>query len=126
MNYIKKNCYGIEVDGQYIDSSIKSYLNKLCIKELSTFDGRYNASKFILKKVTNLPFYVNAKVCFFPTESIRNYDVLLLNFHNILKVKLLCKNISIVYFIDGSFVFVKSTKTKLINQMKLSSKLLGY
>ena len=44
MNYLRRNKEGIEINNElgsvFINSGLKKYINKLCMNNLSTYEGR--------------------------------------------------------------------------------------
>ena len=91
VNYIRRNEDGIEVNGELgsisINSSLKKYINKLCMKNLSTYDGRRDSISKFLEKNNNIPIYIDEEIILYPTKSIRCYDTVFVNFKEVLSVK---------------------------------------
>lgn len=91
MYYIKRKSNGLEIGSengiQIVNSSLKKYINELCIKHLSTFDGRRISASKLLGETSNIPIYVNHKIVLYPTKSIRCYDTVYINFNEVLSIK---------------------------------------
>lgn len=120
MKYIKRSKEGILVldkKATYLQRGLKQYINDLCIKNLSTIEGREKAAKKLLNITSNLPVYVNEEIILFPTKSIRNYDCVYLNFHKILTLKKQDNISSKVIFDDLSEVVVGISLKKLKRQL---------
>ena len=91
MYYIKRNDKGIFIKDEFQEYSlnigIKSYINNLCIENLSTFDGRKRALIKHLNQKNNIPIYVDDKVFLYPTKSLREYDMLFINYFSVLSLR---------------------------------------
>ena len=118
MNYIRRNKDGIEVNGElgsiYINNSLKKYINNLCLKNLSTYDGRRDSTMKFLKENNNIPIYVNDEMILYPTKSIRCYDTVFVNFKEVLSIKKVGNGYT-------SFIFTNLSEIKLkvsINRIK--------
>lgn len=85
MNYIKRDLQGIIVDDKCINTSLKMFLNKHCLKNGSTLQGRLDFSKWILN-TSKLPIYINNAIILFPTKSLKNYETILINYKNIVDI----------------------------------------
>lgn len=91
MNYIKRHVEGIEVNQEYgsiiIDTSIKKYINLLCLKNLTTYEGRRIATQKLLGETSNIPIYLNGDICLYPIKSIRDYNTVFINYNEVLSYK---------------------------------------
>lgn len=125
MNYMRRNSYGLLIDEVAHDLSIKKYLNEICLANLCTYDGRILAAKLILKRSRIVPLFINSTMCLIFTKSIREYDCILLNFHNILSVHKLQNGAVKVCFSDLIELEIKCSYNHLRNQMNLCNILLG-
>ncbi len=95
MNYIKRSHEGIEVNTDlgsiYIETSLKKYINELCMNNLSTFEGRKVSTIKLLREKNNIPIYVNDELFLYPTKSIRCFDTVFVNFNEVLSIKMVSK-----------------------------------
>lgn len=91
MKYAKRSSYGIFVLEKQIGTNIQKglieYVNSLCLKSLSTYDGRIKSVKKVLSISSLIPVFVNDENLLFPTESIRNYDCVFINYCRVLSIK---------------------------------------
>lgn len=126
MKYIKREYCGFEIDGQTYDGGMISFVNSMCIQNMSTYKGRLDASKVILNRSSNLPVYVNENICLFPTESIRNYGCFLVNVHQVLHVKSNGKKSCIIIFYDLSVIKVSVSKVVIDRQLTFSRCLIDF
>lgn len=126
MKYITRSNVGILIDGQEYSVGLKKYLNSLCIKGLSTFDGRVEASKIILKKRTNPPVFISPEVCLFPTKSIRDYNMIYINYFEVLSVSYVDNKSCLLVFNDLSRLYLDIPKNRIDKQLKYTEKILLY
>ncbi len=91
MDYIKRHWDGVLVCSEGKDvilkMGIKKYLNDLCLANLATFDGRKKAISRLLKQKNNLPIYINDELFVYPTTSLRDYNTVFINYHQVLSYK---------------------------------------
>lgn len=104
--YIKRIYEGISVKyetyKEIYDTSIKKFLNELCIENLSTFDGRINAVRIKHNIKSLVPLYVSNECLLIPTSSIRNYECVWINYYMIQS----CDG-NEIKMLDGSIIEVK-------------------
>jgi competence protein ComK len=127
MNYVIRSTEGVMVFDQIkreYKTSLRKYIDELCIKNLSTFDGRQNASFSILKTKVNVPIFVNDKVLLFPTKSIRNYDCHYINFYSVLSVRKYDEDRTKIYFSDLSELVIDINISKIRRQLQKTRELL--
>jgi len=60
-----------------------SYINELCVENLSTYLGRKTATSEKYKVKSVVPIYVDDVTLLFPTESVKNFDCVWINYHEI-------------------------------------------
>lgn len=121
MNYVTRSMDGTVVSGNELftyKQGIKSYINSLCLKNLSTFEGREKASAYVLNHKSNLPLYINENIVLFPTESLRNYECVYINYLEILSVQERDYGLTKFIFNDLSELNVNITHSKMKKQMK--------
>lgn len=120
MYYIKRSNDGIIVKGEFhellIKSGIKSYLNNLCMDNLSTFDGRRKAISKLIKHKNNVPIYVNKDIFVYPTKSLREYDMLFINYHAVLSYKKIERNKTLFVFNNLEELVVEVSINKIMKQ----------
>ena len=92
VNYIRRHIDGIELNselGSMIkDTSLKKYINELCMKNLSTYDGRREATSKYLNENNNIPIYIDKEIFLYPIKSLRVHDTVFVNFNELLSVKM--------------------------------------
>jgi competence protein ComK len=91
MYYIKRHEYGItlksEDSTQIIHTSLIKYLNQLCLKNMTTYEGRIEAAKRIFPKQRNNPIYINENCILYQTKSIRESNTVLVNYFTVIAFK---------------------------------------
>jgi len=91
MHYIRKDASGIAVtDGKAtkrLACSLRAYLDGLLLAELTTFDGRMAALRKLTGMKRNLPIYIDDTVCLYATKSLREPDVVCINYHRVLSIR---------------------------------------
>lgn len=130
MFYIKRSTEGLELCGKngvvFIDSTLKKYINKLCLKKLSTYDGRRQATAKYLKEKCNIPIYINEDIILYPTKSIRCYDTVFVNFKEVLSIKKVSKGYTSFTFTNLFEIELEVSINKILNQHKRIEKLIYY
>ena len=120
MKYIRRTSQGILVldkKEKYLTKGLKQFINEECIRNLSTFEGREQAAKVILKHQSNLPIYVNEDTIVFPTKSIRNYDCIYVNYHEVLSLTETIRGNTKIIFNDLTEIKVDSSLQKIKKQL---------
>ncbi len=91
MHYIKKDASGIAVsDGKRtrrLACSLQGYLDGLLLGELTTFEGRMAALRKRTGMKRNLPIPIDDTICLYPTKSLREPDVVCINYHRVLSIR---------------------------------------
>lgn len=122
MNYITRSVAGIQVSKTNevfeLNKSLMAFVNELCLINGSTFQGRREAAKCILKKKSNLPIYVSKKVVLFPTESIRNSACLMVNFMEVSHITEKKDGCDLV-FKDCTKLRVKQSFSRISKQLEM-------
>ena len=124
MNYITRDILGINIDGQIKTTTLKSYINKLCLQYGSTLEGRTDFSRYILN-TSKLPIYVNKDIILFPTMSLRNYETVLINYCNIQEIYQI-KDIVRIVFTNTKLLDVKISLYTIKNQMRKCRKIIEH
>ena len=130
MNYIKRNNDGIEVNNDFgtinINSSLKKYINSLCLKNLSTYDGRRTSIGKLLDENNNIPIYVNDDIILYPTKSIRCFNTVFVNFIEVLSVKKVDKGYTSFIFTNLSEITLEVSIHKVKKQHARILKIIEY
>jgi competence transcription factor ComK len=128
MNYIKRSTNGIEISHNgttnYLKIGIRSYIDKLCIDNLSTFEGRIDAAKKKFNIKHKVPIYVDKNCILFSTRSIRDYDVIYFNYFEIIEQVADGDN-CVVYFKDGTYISVNQSYKVVRKQILKTEYILG-
>ncbi len=120
MKYVRRNSEGVLIDNGNKTSYLKGlrqFINELCLRNLSTFKGRENASQFILKKRSVLPVYIDKETFLFPSESIRNFNCVYLNYHEVLNIESYQENYTKITFYDLSELVINISYPKIARQI---------
>lgn len=81
-----------------LNIGLKQYLNNLCMKNLSTYDGRKKATVKLLNEKNNIPIYIDKNLFMYPTKSLREYSMLFINYYAILSFKKIDSNSTLLIF----------------------------
>ena len=103
MRYIKKCMEGILLTDStetVVQSSLRKYLDTECLKYGSSYDGRISSVKFLSERKGLVPLYVNPEVLLLFTSNIRNWDIVLVNYHRTLSIREYENNQVLVVFED--------------------------
>ncbi len=130
MYYIKRHEEGIIINdkkgSKIMNTSIKKYINSLCMKNLSTYDGRREAISVLLGEKNNIPIYINKEIFLYPIKSIRVYDTVFVNFNEILSVKMVGIGYTKFIFTNLSEITLEVSIHKVRKQHTRIKKLLEY
>ena len=126
MNYITRAKEGIMVqnkDEVYFQTGLQSFINQLCIQNISTYDGRKLAAKRLLNTRAKVPIYVSDSILLLFTHSIRNQNCCAINFHQVMSYKKVDLKTKITFY-DFSYLWTDVSETIIDNQMKKCVRLL--
>ena len=130
VNYIKRHQEGIEVNtengSKILNTSLKKYINKLCMKNLSTYDGRREALSMLLGENNNIPIYVDKEIILYPVKSIRVYNTVFVNFNEVLSVKMMGIGYTKFIFTNLSEIKLEVSIHKVRKQHARIQKILEY
>lgn len=86
MNYLRRHKQGVEWDHpDHVEPlGLRQVINQLCIQSGSTYQGRIDAARILLKRIQNVPIYINESTLCFASHSLRHPDCTIVNVHNIL------------------------------------------
>lgn len=128
MYYIKKHHAGIKIvskDGYIIkDISMQRYLNILCLRVLTTLEGRIKALRHWTNYQRNLPLYIDKQHCFIHTEYLHSPNNLCINVTKILALKK-AKNHTIIIFEDATQLRVEKDYQKIKKRLKRAEVILA-
>ena len=98
------------INGQVdeIKESPLKYLNNLCLKELTTLNGRLEAIKINFNIVKNVPIYITENLVLFATHNKRNSQNKYINSIYVKNITNVDDAIRIEFY-DGEFVLVKNS-----------------
>ncbi len=120
--YVKRNEDGIylktESASTNLNIGLKNYLNSLCLKNMSTYDGRRTAAVKLLRQKSNIPIYINKELIVYPTKPIREYDTVFVNFFAVLSIKSLSKKATLFTFANLEELIVEISIQKILKQHK--------
>lgn len=120
MKYLKRSVEGTMLsykNKEFQKKGLKQSINDLCIRNLSTFEGREKASGILLNRKSILPIYVNKDVFLFPTESIRNYNCIYINYNELLSIKRFSNGGTKIIFYDLTEITVDISYERIKNQV---------
>ena len=130
MYYIRRSNKGILIKNENreftVDTSIKKYINSLCMKNLSTYDGRRVSTSKLLGENNNIPIYVNEEVILYPTQSIRCYDTVFVNFQEVLSIKKVGIGYTCFIFTNLSEIKLEVSIYKIKKQHNRIKKIIDY
>jgi len=130
MYFIKRSKEGIEIGSEngslYVNSSLKKYINNMCLKKLSTYDGRRESVSKFLNENNNIPIYVNDDIILYPTKSIRCYDTVFVNFNEVLSIKKHRNGYTSLIFTNLSEILLKISFNRILKQHSRINKILEY
>ncbi len=109
---------------EILSKSVLSIINKICMDELTTYDGYKKAIKHKFNYQYKIPLYLNDNIQLIPIERVRNYANIWVNYAAIKDVKIESGIIRLV-FISGRNLdlFIKpkilSKQVERLNQIRL-------
>lgn len=120
MKYIKRSSEGTMISKsskEFVKKGLKQSINEWCIKNLSTFEGREKAAGILLNRKSVLPIYVNKDIFLFPTESLRNYSCIYINYNELLSFTELSTTETRIIFYDLTEIVVPISYQKIKMQI---------
>ena len=130
MYYVKRHHNGIvvknEINEYSLNSGIKKYLNKLCMNNLSTFDGRRKAIMSLLKQKDNVPIYIDNDIFVYPTKALREFDMVYINYCEVLSYKEIGYKSTLVIFKNLEHLVINVSAKKIEKQHKRIKKITDY
>ena len=95
--------------------NIDSYLNILCLNELTTLEGRIKALKYKFNLIKNVPIYINPNLVLFSIKCAITIDNIYVNSIYIKSISKQDKKCQIVFY-DNNELIVNSTYITLKNK----------
>ncbi len=130
MYFIKRSIDGLEIGTEkgitYMNSTLKKHINDMCLKNLSTYEGRRISTSKLLNENNNIPIYVNEEVILYPTKSIRCYDTVFVNFHEVLSIKKGENGYTSFIFTNLSEILIEISYKRILKQHFRINKILDY
>ncbi len=130
MYYVKRYHNGIVVKDEKneysLNSGIKKYLNKLCMDNLSTFDGRKKAIISLLKQKDNIPIYIDNNIFVYPTKALREFDMMYINYFEVLSYKEVGYKSTLVIFKNLEYLVINVNVKRIEKQHKRIKKITEY
>ncbi|GEM_PF-6589776 len=135
MNYLLVHTQGIVVShGPYkkevLPITPKQYINQLLALELTNFEGRIKALQKISNQQRNVPLFINEHIMLYNTMNLRHQRNCCINYLNILSLKRLQDNETLIIFKDLCKLRLSVPLKKLISRHKqceiLLNKLIDY
>lgn len=120
VKYMKRCTEGIIISGSdriYKKQGLKQGLNEMCVRNLSTFTGREKAAGILLNRKSILPIYVDESIVLFPTQSIRIYECVYINYQEMLTFKSVSDSETKIVFYDLDEIIVNATENKIKHQV---------
>lgn len=98
----------INKESESFSISILKYLDSLCLKNLTTLEGRLDAIKYNFNIVKNVPIYITENLVLFATHNKRNSQNKYINSIYVKSIEKVDSAIKIEFY-DGEFVLVKNS-----------------
>jgi len=112
-----------------INVSLLQYLNDLCLKELTTLDGRIKAIKQSYKIIKNVPIYISEDKVFFNVEKLTASNNLLINTKFVKAVEPLENKCKIIFYNNLSIIINKEyqvIRNKIEKCLKIKTQINHY
>ena len=130
MYYLKRHNKGIIIKDEsseyLVSSGIKKYLNNLCMNNLSTFDGRRKAIVKLLEQKDNIPIYIDSNNFVYPTKSLREFDMIYINYFEVLSYKEIAYKKTLIVFKNLEYLVVDIDMKRIERQHKRIKKITEY
>ena len=115
-----------EIKEYILNTGIKSYINNLCMDNLSTFDGRRKAVIKLLNQRNNIPIYIDSERFLYPTKSLREYDMFYINYFAVLSFKKIDSMNTLFVFNNLDELVVNVSINKVVKQHKRIELIIQY
>ncbi|AUD63549.1 hypothetical protein BK010_08580 [Tenericutes bacterium MO-XQ] len=121
MNYIVNSKYGCDIYQEKTKYTHKassiSYIKLLCISYLFTLEGYLTACRKVFDYKYKIPVYIADHLQFIPTKSIKQMDVIWINYAEI-KRFIVENDMILMIFHDESQIHIKMTEKAWLKQIR--------
>lgn len=121
IEYIKHNNLLTYVYKTYetniIHKPVISYIKTMCYQHLFDYQGYKNAIKRVFGYKYKIPLYIDTQIQLIPTERIKNYENIWVNFQAIEKIISLDSNLEIQFY-SGHKLRIKVSMNTMKKQIK--------
>jgi competence transcription factor ComK len=121
INYIINTQLGTKI---YQENGIKyekytnlTYIKKLCLEAMFSYEGYLKAVKKIYKFKYKIPVYINNSLMFIQTKRARDYDNIWINYASIKDIKCVEEFIEIIFY-NNEMIQIKYAFHKFKLQIK--------
>lgn len=108
-----------------LEKTIYNLINNECLKTLSTFEGRVEATKQIFQIYKLIPVYINEGLILQPLYSSKNYEQIYINICNIKKINKV-NDQTVITFINDKTLFVNIKVERMKRYLKRCLKIKDY
>lgn len=108
-----------------LEKTIYNLINEECLKTLTTFDGRVEATKQIFQIYKLIPLYLNEGLILQPLYSSKNYEQIYINICNIKKINKVNDH-SVITFINDKTLLVDIKVERIKRYLKRCLKIKDY
>lgn len=108
-----------------VNETIYNLINQECLKNLTTYSGRVEATKQIFKIYKLIPIYINQGLILQPLYSRKSYEQIYINICNIKKINKVNDRM-VITFINENSIFVDFKVERMKRYLKLCLKIKDY
>lgn len=99
-----------------VDTSLKKFLNELCLQEYTTLEGRIKAIKHLFNFKKNPPLYINQHIIL--VKVLTKDDIYWINVYNIVDIVKVNSCQTKIIFKDNSTLLINKDKNSVIKSFK--------
>ncbi|HPT89363.1 MAG TPA: competence protein ComK [Bacilli bacterium] len=99
-----------------VDTSLKKFLNELCLQEYTTLEGRIKAIKHLFNFKNNPPLYINQHIIL--VKVLTKDDIYWINVYNIVDIVKVNSCQTKIIFKDNSTLLINKDKNSVIKSFK--------
>ena len=99
-----------------VDTSLKKFLNELCLQEYTTLEGRIKAIKHLFNFKNNPPLYINHHIIL--VKVLTKDDIYWINVYNIVDIVKVNSYQTKIIFKDNSTLLINKNKNSVIKSFK--------
>jgi len=126
INYIINSNLGVEIYKndtlEIINGTSLTYIKKLCIEALFTYDGYLKSVKKKFNFKYKIPVYINDSIILIQTKRARDYDNIWINYASIKNLKYNIDSIEITFY-NNKILKLNQSFIKLEKQIKYLSEI---